>query len=318
MGFLSVASLSGVLTAAETGFGVMLPTFDPYRTGCPPLLAGAELAEELGFDSGWVGDHLSFHPPVLEAVTALAAAAARTSRLVLGTGVLLLPLRHAVWTAKQLATVAALAPDRLLLGVGVGGENPAEWEAAGVPVAERGRRLDESLAIITALLRGEAVEHPGPLLPVRSPVLEPFPATGPPVVVGGRSDAGLRRAARVAGGWLGVWLSARRVAEAREQLDTYAAEYGRPRCTVLMMVFVHVTDDVAAARAEVATFVRGQYGLPVDRLDRWFLIGDEKHVAAGLRELRDAGAEGFVVVPAAADTFAQYRRLVDVRALLDR
>ncbi|WP_296145213.1 LLM class flavin-dependent oxidoreductase, partial [Pseudonocardia sp. SCN 73-27] len=95
------------------------------------MVEGAVLAEELGFDSGWVGDHLSFHPPLLDALTALTAAAVRTERLVLGTGVLLLPMRNAVWTAKQLASIDSLAPGRLLFGVGVGGENPAEWEAAG-------------------------------------------------------------------------------------------------------------------------------------------------------------------------------------------
>jgi alkanesulfonate monooxygenase SsuD/methylene tetrahydromethanopterin reductase-like flavin-dependent oxidoreductase (luciferase family) len=306
-----------VASVSDTGFGVMLPSFDPFRTGAPPLLAGAELAEELRFDSGWVGDHLSFHPPVLDALAALAAVAARTERLVLGTGVLLLPMRHAVWTAKQLATVAALAPDRLLFGVGVGGENPAEFEAAGVPVAERGRRLDEGLEIVTALLRGEAVDHPGPLLPTRSPALEPAPAVPPPLVVGGRSEAGLRRAARAADGWLGVWMSARRVQEARRRLDALAVEYGRPPVGLLLMVFVHVTDDVEAGLAEAAAFIRGQYGLPFERLERWVLVGDEADVAAGLSELRAAGVEGFVLMAAAADPLGQYRRLATARTLID-
>jgi probable F420-dependent oxidoreductase len=295
----------------------MLPSFDPFRTGAPPLLAGAELAEELGFDSGWVGDHLSFHPPVLDALASLAAVAARTERLLLGTGVLLLPLRDAVWTAKQVATVLALAPDRLLLGVGVGGENPAEFAAVGVPVAERGRRLDEGLKILTALLRGEPVDHPGPLLPTRSPALEPTPATPPPLVVGGRSDAALRRAARVGDGWLGVWMSARRVRAVRARLDELAVEYGRPPVDLVLMVFVHVTADSAAGRAEAAAFVRGQYDLPFAQLERWVLVGDAAHVAAGLGELRAAGVQGFVLMTAAADPLEHYRRLADVRELLD-
>ncbi|WP_298800859.1 LLM class flavin-dependent oxidoreductase [uncultured Pseudonocardia sp.] len=306
----------------DTGFGVMLPSFDPFRTGAPPLLAGAELAEELGFDSGWVGDHLSFHPPVLDAVSALAAVAARTERLVLGTGVLLLPLRDAVWTAKQLATVDALAPGRLLVGVGVGGENPAEFEAVGVPVAGRGRRLDEGIAILTALLRGDPVDHPGPLLPTRSPALEPTPAAPPPLIVGGRSDAALRRAASTAEGWLGVWMSARRVREVRSRLDELAVDCGRPPVASQLMVFVHVTVDaspaaVEAGRIEAAAFVRGQYGLPFERLDRWVLVGDPAHVAAGLAELRAAGAGGFVLMAAAADPLEQYRRLAVARTLID-
>jgi probable F420-dependent oxidoreductase len=305
-----------VLTVANTGFGVMLPSFDPFRQGPPPLAAGAALVEELGFDSGWVGDHLNFYPPVIDALTAVAAAASRTERLVLGTGVLLLPLRNPVWTAKQIASIDALAPDRFIFGVGVGGENPAEWEAVGVPVAERGARLDESLEIVGALLRGEPVDHPGPLLPVRSPVLEPVPANPPPLVVGGRSQAALRRAARVAEGWLGVWMSAKRLAETRAQLHDYCAAYGRPPCTVLQMVFVHVTDDLAAGQAEALAFARGQYGPAAEKLGRWTLVGDGERVAAGLAELREAGAEGFVVMPAARDILAQYHRLAKVRTLL--
>ena len=301
---------------SDAGFGVMLPSFDPFRRGRTPVVEGAVLAEELGFDSGWVGDHLSFHPPLLDALTALTAAAVRTERLVLGTGVLLLPMRNAVWTAKQLASIDSLAPGRLLFGVGVGGENPAEGEAAGATTAGRGARLDEGLAIVAALLRGEAVDHPGPLLPTRSPALEPAPVTPPPLVVGGRSEAALRRAARRGDGWLGVWMSANRVAAVRAQLDGFAAEYGRPSPTPLLMVFVHVTDGprgLDAGRAEVAGFVKGQYGLPVERLERWVLVGDTDHVAKGLDELVAAGVQGFVLMPAASDPLEQFRRLARVR-----
>ena len=306
---------------ADCGFGVMLPTFDPFRTGGPPLLDGAALAERLGFDSGWVGDHLSFHPPVLDALGALSGAAGCTRTLALGTGVLLLPLRHPVWTAKQVSTVDALAPGRVLLGVGVGGENPQEWDAAGVPVGERGARLDESLAIVTALLRGEAVDHQGPLLPTRSPVLEPVPAVPPPLVVGGRSDAALRRAARVGDAWMGVWMSARRAGEVGERLGELAADAGRQVPERLMMVFVHVADGADgadgadAAREEAAAFVRGQYGLPYESLERWALVGGERQVADGLDALADAGVSGVILVPAARDPLEQYRRLAALRPL---
>jgi alkanesulfonate monooxygenase SsuD/methylene tetrahydromethanopterin reductase-like flavin-dependent oxidoreductase (luciferase family) len=218
------------------------------------------------------------------------------------------------------ATVDALAPGRVILGVGVGGENPQEWEAAGVPVRERGRRLDESLEIVDALLRGKAVDHPGPVLPTRAPVLEPVPAVAPPLVLGGRSDAALRRAARIGDGWLGVWMSPRRVGDVAARLVGLAAEYGRSVPTVLMMVFVHVTgpgDDPEAARAEAAALVRGQYGLPFSALERWVVIGDERAVADALGALRAAGAAGFVLVPAASAPLRQYERLASVRALVD-
>ena len=118
----------------------MLPSFDPYQQGVLPLLEAARRTEDCGFDSAWVGDHLSFHPPIYEALTSLAAVGAVTERIELGTNVLLLALRQWPLLASQLGTIDALFPDRLLLGVGVGGEHPPEWEAAGVPVKERGRR----------------------------------------------------------------------------------------------------------------------------------------------------------------------------------
>lgn len=302
----------------EAGWGVMLPSFDPLRTGHTPVAAAARAAEDLGFDTGWVGDHLCFHPPVLDALTALGVAAGATERLSLGTGVLLLPLRHPVWTAKQVGTLSALAGPRILLGVGVGGENAVEWEAAGVPHRDRGRRLDEALDVIGPLLRGRPVEHDGPLLPVRAPVLEPVPTSPPPLVVGGRSDAALRRAARAGDGWLSVWMSPERLRAARARLAALAVEHGRPTPSVIHMVFVHVTDDHAAGRREAAAFVTGQYGLQLERLERWLVLGDRDEVAAALVAFRDAGADGFVLVPAAADVVGQFHRLAEVRHRVDR
>ncbi|NMH90434.1 LLM class flavin-dependent oxidoreductase [Pseudonocardia bannensis] len=183
-------------------------------------------------------------------------------------------------------------------------------------MTERGARLDESPEIVAALLRGEAVDHPGSLLPTRSPALEPAPDPVPPLVVGGRSDAGLRRAARTAEGWLGVCTSPRRLRRARERLQEHAAEYGRPPCTSLMMVFTHViagAQSREAAREERARFVAGQYGLALEAVERWSLIGDGREVAEGLAALRAAGAAGFVLFPAAADPLVQYERLARMR-----
>ena len=112
--------------------GINLPTFDPLRAGGPPqFVESARLAEELGFDAVWVGDHLHMPAPNYDSVVAMAAVAATTERVKLGFGVMLLGLRQPAWAAKQLTTIDALAPGRLLLGVGVGGEFPEEFEAAG-------------------------------------------------------------------------------------------------------------------------------------------------------------------------------------------
>jgi alkanesulfonate monooxygenase SsuD/methylene tetrahydromethanopterin reductase-like flavin-dependent oxidoreductase (luciferase family) len=304
----------GALSRSLAGYGLMLPSFDPYRRGRWSLLEAAERAEQLGFDSGWAGDHLQYHAPVLEPYGALAAVAARTRRLRLGFGVMLLALRSPVWVAKQLATLEALAPGRIILGAG--GENPAEFEAAGVPLRERGRRLDEALEIVGLLLEGGPLDHHGPLLPLRSAGLEPVPGRRLPLVIGGRSQAAEARAARVADAWLAVWLSPERVAAGRDRIAALAAAAGRPAPQTLLMVFVHVGDDRVRARAEVDALTRGQYGLPLERLERWFLIGDAGTVAEGLAAHRAAGVDGFVLHPASPDPVGQLEPLAAVRELL--
>lgn len=100
--------------------------------------AVAELAEELGYGSIWAGEHLSFHHPILDLGVALAVFAAVTERILLGAGVVLLPLRHPSLVAKQAASLDYVSGGRLLLGVGVGGEGPQDFEAAGVSRRERG------------------------------------------------------------------------------------------------------------------------------------------------------------------------------------
>lgn len=291
----------------------MLPNFDPFRSGRLPVVRAAGLAEEIGFDSGWVGDHLAFHPPILEAACALSAAAARTERLRLGFGVMLLALRPPVWVAKQLGAIDALAPGRLLFGVGVGGENPAEWEAAGVPVTERGRRVDEALEVLPQLLAGQPVDYRGRYVQVRAPALEPAPREMPPVVVGGRSEAAIRRAARYGDAWLPVWLDAERVAARRAQLASLASELGRAEPETIMLAFACVTDDVARAREKAAALMAGQYRLPFERVERWCPIGDADHVAGVLETYRDVGAGGFLLVPLSDEPLEQIERFAAVR-----
>lgn len=286
-------------------WGVMLPSFDPYRQGSFPVVRAAQLSEALGFDSGWVGDHLAYHPPTLDAPCALAAAAAVTERIWLGTGVMLLALRNPAWAAKQIATIDALAPGRVIVGVGAGGEGEAEFAATGVAIAERGRRLDESIAVVTRLLAGEAADYRGPLGPVRVPRLEPVPGVVPPLVVGGRSDAALERAAKVADGWMGVWMSPDRLASARDQLDRRAMAHGRLPLHVLVLCFVHVGDDEARGWREAGELVRGQYGLDLERLSRWLHVGSRDKVTTELTRYRDAGADGLVVLPMGRDPLAQ-------------
>jgi alkanesulfonate monooxygenase SsuD/methylene tetrahydromethanopterin reductase-like flavin-dependent oxidoreductase (luciferase family) len=296
-------------------FGVLLPTFGT-GDGMPPLVAGARRAEELGFDGLWAGDHLLSPAPVLDSLCALSAAAAVTTRIELGLGVLQIGLRHPAWAAKQLATIDALAPGRLRLGVGVGGEFPEEFAAAGAELRTRGARLDEIMSLLPALLRGEAVRRDGPLVPVDVlPGLRPAVSGLPPVAVGGRSDAALERAARYGDQWLSMWSSPATLQRRAARLAELAAECGRPVPGVTLLITACVDDDPAAARSSAADLISRQYRMPFEKVDKWTAYGPRADVAGMLTQYVDAGVTEFVFMPA-GDALEQYERLASVREAL--
>src|SRR6202521_5164444 len=139
---------------SEPATGPWLPSIDEMREL-------VELVDRCGFDSLWVGDHISFPVPILDPLLQLAQAAVVSRRLVLGTAVYLLPLRHPAPVAKQVATLDHLTEGRLIFGVGVGGEFPREYEVCGVPIGERGARLSEGIGLLRRFWSGEPVSHDG-------------------------------------------------------------------------------------------------------------------------------------------------------------
>lgn len=300
-------------TELRPGFGVMLHTYDPLRQGMADVSAMARVVEDAGFDSLWVGDHLAFHAPIMEATVAMAAAATATRRIALGFGVFILALRPLAWAAKQLGSLQVLSGDRLILGVGIGGENPAEWEAAGVPLDVRARRTDAALTELPRLLTG--VPGVDPVTGAAIPSLEPY-GRCPPIWVGGRRDAALRRAARFGDGWMGIWIDPERARRSSELLAEFAVQAGRPMPSVGAIVFATVDKNVRRAREQAQSFLEGQYGLPFDKVERWVAYGDVSSVAAYLRLLVDAGVEHFTMISAGNDPRAQYEALASVSNLV--
>ena len=190
------------------------------------LVRRARLAEQAGFESLWVGDHIALpvgegNPPRLEAVVALTYLAAVTSRVRLGVGLIVLPQRQPVLLAKQLTSLDVLSGGRLTVAVGAGYVEQ-ELHAMGVSLAERGARTDEYLAAMRALWDAApsfsgVVQHP-------SPVQRPHP----PIVVGGHSAAAYRRAARHGSGWYGWGLDVDQTAQALRALAEAARGEQRP------------------------------------------------------------------------------------------
>ncbi|MBT4689795.1 MAG: LLM class flavin-dependent oxidoreductase, partial [Rhodospirillaceae bacterium] len=138
----------------EPAVGLWLPEAEDGR-------AMVEMIDRLGYDSLWVGDHLSFAIPILDPFIQLAQAATYSPRLELGIGVYLLPLRHPGPVAKQAASLDHLSGGRLIMGLGVGGEFKTDFQVAGVDPSERGARLSEGIEVLRKLWSGEAVSHTG-------------------------------------------------------------------------------------------------------------------------------------------------------------
>lgn len=305
--------MSEVAARPWDGIGVALPCVDAFGVGTP-VLEVARAAEAAGLDHVWVPDHLIFHRPILESITTLAAVAGATERVKLGTAILNVVLRDTTQLAKQLTSLAVLAPDRLLLGVGLGGEIEAEFRAAGVDKTQRGKRLDEALALLPELFAGGRVEHDG-LQTVDCDGLAPVPPDGlPPVLIGGRSEAALSRAARAGDAWMPMWMDPSTVGELAGRLQEQAEALGRPAPGVVLVAFVNITDDVEAGHAQAAELIKAQYRMPYDKVRRWTLVGDVDTVSARIAEYQAAGVAGFSLATANPDHLTQIEPLAAVRA----
>ena len=295
-------------------FGVMLPVFDSMGAGIPPVTETARMAEDLGFDTAWIGDHLFFHQPNYECLISVAFALAVTQELRVGSGVVLPALRDPVPLAKQLLTLEVASNGRLEVGVGVGGEFAPEWEAVGANRATRGVATSEFLDFFGKCLGGGPLDYTGTCISVNAPPFSPLPSEGqkPPVWVGGRSRRAMERATKYGTGWLAQWHSPRRVREARAELEVIAAAEGKSLPRVGMVVFVNVGSP-AQARAEARSFVEQHHRLPFEKLEKWYLTGPKEHVASGLAELSAAGVEDFVLYPACEDPSTQFSELAEIR-----
>jgi probable F420-dependent oxidoreductase len=195
----------------------------------PEAYAGiVRAAEGSGLDSVWVPDHvLKVFGPVLDPLTALAFLAGSASRIKLGTCVLVLPYRHPVPLANAASTLDVLSGGRFVLGAGIGW-NAGEFEALGMNVRERGRRTDEILESLQRLWTGGQVSFSGRFYSFRDAEIGTRPHTpgGPPVFIGGKSEAALRRTLRFARAWMGFRDDPDSIREVRRGLDLLGEEYG--------------------------------------------------------------------------------------------
>jgi alkanesulfonate monooxygenase SsuD/methylene tetrahydromethanopterin reductase-like flavin-dependent oxidoreductase (luciferase family) len=307
------------------GVNLMPPTW----VGRPPT-AGEELLArrrqlldrmaDVGLDHAMVGDHVMFRDDGIgnDGLTDAASVATVTDRLGVHLAVYLMVLRHPVPVARQILTVAQFAPGRLVLGVGIGGDDRDEVAACGVDPATRGRRMDEALDVVRRLVRGETVTVDGEFVRLDGARMAPVPSEPVPFVVGGRSEAALRRAGRLGDGWLGIWTSARRCAESIAAVEEHAAAAGRTdvRWRHGMTFWVGVGTDAEDARRYVAPAMERVYRLPFERFARHVPCGAPGEIAERIAPYLDAGVGTVNVIPFARSDEAAIDAVAEVRSLL--
>ena len=296
-------------------FGVLIPTREAIMSGRPetaPLLTMAERAEGAGFDSVWIGDSLTARPRH-EPLTLLAAVAARTRRVRLGTGVLLPALRNPVVLAHVVGTLDRVAEGRVILGVGIAADAPAirrEFAAAGVPWDRRVGRFLETLAICRALWSRDHVSFSGKHFTLEDVTMEPKPhrAGGPPIWIGGSGPTALREAANF-DAWFPTGPHVEFFAEHFPRIQAAARTAGRAPDAVLGAVYVTVALDPNAAAAEqrLNAFLETYYAAPASalRARQACYAGPIEGCVAWLQRWIDAGARHLMLRFAGGDQLAQ-------------
>ena len=278
---------------ADIGFGVSIRAND---------LEHVSIIEQLGFDSVWTGEHMLFHGPVTDGLIALAAFAGKTSRIKLGSAINLLPLRPPVVVAKAVSTLDIVSHGRFIFGVGVGGEFPKEFEACGVPVQERGRRANEAIEICRRLWTEDHVHYEGKIFQLHDVTMQPKPVQpgGPPIVVSGRSDAAVRRAARLGDGYIPYLFTPERYAENLSHIHTLARELCRDmsRFTPYHFLFTSVADTHAQAYRVAVDKLSQRYRQPFETVvERYCSLGTPRECVERIQRFVDAGARHFILSP---------------------
>lgn len=305
--------------------GYLLPTRESIMEGRPeaaPLLALAERAEALGYDSVWIGDSLLARPRH-EPITMLSAVAARTRKVMVGTAVLLPALRNPVLLAHQVATLDQVSEGRLILGVGIATDVPnirAEFRAAGVPFEKRVGTMMEGLRLAKALWTGKPVDWDG-RWHVEQGVIGPTPHRpgGPPIWGGGSAPAALARAGKHFDGWFPTGPDSKVFGEHWRQVQAAAREAGRDPSKLDAAVYLTLAVDEKPGVAEqrLNDFLSAYYGQRPDvlRKRQASFAGSMQAAVEWIQGYVNAGAR-HLVLRFAGDHQQNLDRFATIRASL--
>jgi alkanesulfonate monooxygenase len=291
-----------------TTFGLAIKNFvGPSETpDIDALYAYAQRAEALGFESLWAWDHviLGVEPsfPILDAVGTLTAIAARTSRIKLGTGVLVLPLRNPTVAAKTLGTLDVISKGRLILGVAAGWY-AREFDAVGVPFKRRGRLFERNLDILTRLWTEDRVTLQIDEHNLREAVMRPRPSQRPrpPILIGGYVDVVLKRVATSGDGWLTYFYTPESYRRSWEKIAGFAKEAGRDpkRLTGTNQLAIYVGRSREATEAPMRQWLETEWDVAAwsESTIEHAIRGSADECVAQLRAHIESGVDRLVLIP---------------------
>jgi probable F420-dependent oxidoreductase len=287
-------------------FGVHLPliSFEGESWSLDRLMAYVDAARRLGYSAISANDHFVFPRPWLDGPTALAALLGRTEGMTLATTVCVPVIRGPIAVAKTLGAIDLLSGGRLTVGVGPG-SSQRDYDAIGIPFEERWKRLDEAVLALRALWRGDGAPFKGRFYSTEGITLEPRPAQdgGPPIWIGSwGSEAGLKRTARLADGWLASAYNTTPpvFATAWQRLKELLPGHAKDPDTfpnALATMWLYIDNDRTAVDRVYGDILCPMLNRPEEDLREKLLVGSAEACREKLAAYRDAGLQGVFLWP---------------------
>lgn len=295
------------MTVLSNTFGVAARNFTAYpeMPSAKALVEYGVRVEELGYDSVWVWDHmlLGVEPnfPIIDSLTTLTGIAARTKRIKIGTGILVLPLRNPVALAKQLSSMDQLSEGRLIMGM-ASGWYKREFDAMGIPFDKRGKLMDENLEIMRRLWTEPSVSGDYTNHKISKAVMYPKPTQAEiPILIGGYVDRVLKRAATVGDGWLTYFYRPEDFKKSWDKIIGFAKEGGKDPSKLMnaSQLPIIVGSSKEAVRDEMLDWLNKEWDFPEhsDCTRESAIMGSVDDCVAQIREHLAVGVQKIIFVP---------------------
>jgi len=296
------------MTMLSNTFGIAARNFTAYpeMPDAKDLIDYGVRVEELGYDSLWVWDHmlLGVEPnfPILDSLTTLTSIAARTTKLKVGTGILVLPLRNPVALAKQLSSMDQFSGGRLIMGM-ASGWYKREFDAMGIPFEKRGKLMDENLEILNRLWTEQKVDGKYMQHNISAAVMYPKPVQQPriPILIGGYVDRVLQRAATAGDGWLTYFYTPESFTKSWNKIRNFATQGGKDPDKLMnasqLPVMIGKSKD--AVQADMLDWLNKEWDFPEnsDCSRDSAIMGSVDECVAQLKAHLDAGVQKIIFVP---------------------